>query len=168
MDVTRTRVSKGSVSHQVILDFLAGRNQKVPDGGDKTGQIRLEFLVVFLRVQRSVVTYLRLEQLQQTRFFFVLTRHGHRNESHCERGRSSKMEKKCEDLHRSARVCYPASAGRGNWSSRFPCCPQKTPAGPFKDVFHITEDVSAHLGSRSACYYKTRRCKTAFTWKLRL
>lgn len=54
---------KNQFSHQVIFDFLAGGNQKVPDRSDKTWQIRLEFFIVLLRVQSSVVTYLRLEQL---------------------------------------------------------------------------------------------------------
>lgn len=69
---------KDQFSHQVIFDFLASGNQKVPDCSDKTWQIRLEFFVVLLRVQSSVVTYLRLEQLQETRFLLILTRDKYR------------------------------------------------------------------------------------------
>lgn len=61
-------------SHQVIFDFLAGGNQKVPDRSDEAWQIRLEFFVVLLSVQSSVVTYLRLEQLQEARLLLILTR----------------------------------------------------------------------------------------------
>lgn len=61
------------------------------------------------------------------------------------------MLKKCKDLHQSVKVCYPKSAGRGNWSSRFPCCLQKTQEDPIKEVFHITD---VNLCPRSKCYYK--------------
>ena len=58
--------------HQVILDFLAGGHQKVPDGGDEARQVRLELLIVFLSVQSGVVADLRFQHLQETRFFLVL------------------------------------------------------------------------------------------------
>jgi hypothetical protein len=59
-------------SHQVILDLLASGDQQVPDSGDKPRQVRLEFFIVLLGVQSSVVTDLRLEQLQKTCLIFIL------------------------------------------------------------------------------------------------
>lgn len=71
---THTHTVTDQSSHQVIFDFLAGGNQKVPDRSDEARQIGLEFFVVLLRVQSSVVTYLRLEQLQEARLLLILMR----------------------------------------------------------------------------------------------